>query len=124
MTVILIVEDDSFIRELSEMTIQDWGYQTLGASDIDEALALLCSDQQIDALFTDINLKAMVVGGCKLARQAIKIRPKLRVLYTTGNNITDKMRALFIDGTHCLVKPYTPDQLHSSLEDMLVNQSL
>ena len=39
--VILIVEDDCFIRELSEMTIQEWGYQTLSASDTDEALTHL-----------------------------------------------------------------------------------
>jgi CheY-like chemotaxis protein len=117
--VILIVEDDCFIRELSEMTIQDWGYQTLSASDADEALILLRSPQQIDALFTDINLKSKIVGGCELAQQAVKLRPQLRVVYTTGNTITDKMKSLFIAGTHCLVKPYTPEQLHNSLKKIL-----
>ena len=29
MAVILIVEDDVFIREVAEMMIQDWGHQTL-----------------------------------------------------------------------------------------------
>jgi CheY-like chemotaxis protein len=118
--VILIVEDDCFIRELSEMTIQEWGYQTLSASDADEALIFLHSSRQIDALFTDINLNAAAVGGCELAQQAVKIRPQLRVLYTTGNTITQNMRSLFVTGTHCLVKPYTPDQLQNTLEDLLV----
>ena len=116
---ILIVEDDAFIRELAEMTIQDWGYDTLSASGADEALLLLRSPEVIDALFTDIYLKTAVVGGCKLARQAIELRPRLRVLYTTGNYVTDKIRALFVEGTHCLYKPYTPDQLHHSLEELL-----
>jgi DNA-binding NtrC family response regulator len=120
MAVILIVEDDFFIRELSEMTIQDWGHETLAASDVDEALSLLRSTQRIDALFTDINLKSRIVGGCELAQLAIKIRPNLRVLYTTGNTITEAMKSLFVIGTRCLVKPYTPDQLHNSLENMLV----
>ncbi len=118
--VILIVEDDCFIRELSEMTIQEWGYQTLSASDAEEALLFLRSPRQIDALFTDINLNAAAVGGCELAQQAVMIRPQLRVLYTTGNTITQKMRSLFVAGTHCLVKPYTPDQLHNTLEGLLV----
>ncbi len=48
------------------------------------------------------------------------MRPELRVLYTTGNTITEKMKSLFVEGAHCLVKPYTPDQLHNALEDMLV----
>ena len=35
MAVILIVEDDVFIREVAEMMIQDWGHQTLAASDVE-----------------------------------------------------------------------------------------
>jgi len=119
MAVILIVEDDVFIREIAEMMIHDWGHQTLSASDVDEALVLLRSKQPIDALFTDIYLKLAVHGGCDLADQAIALRPKLRVLYTTGNSLTDKMKALLIEGTHFLRKPYTEDQLQDSIENML-----
>lgn len=120
MAVILIVEDDVFIREIAEMTIQDAGYQTLLASDVDEALSLLRSTQQIDALFTDIYLKKAVLGGCDLAHQAIALRPNLPVLYTTGNIITEKMKALFVVGTQCLLKPYTQLQLKSSIDGLLL----
>jgi len=116
MAVILIVEDDVFIRELTEMLIQEWGYQTILASDVEEALVLLKSSQHIDALFTDIYLKTAVSGGCDLARQAVGLRPGLRVLYTTGNLVTDEMRAKFVKGTECLRKPYTPQQLQNSFE--------
>ena len=50
MAVILVVEDDVFIREddvfireIAEMMIQDWGHQTLSASDVDEGLSHLRS---------------------------------------------------------------------------------
>jgi CheY-like chemotaxis protein len=119
MAVVLIVEDDVFIREIAEMMIQDWGHQTLSASDVDEALAFLRSPQHIDALFTDIYLKTAVLGGCDLAPQAIALRPKLRVLYTTGNSMSDKMKALFVEGTHCLRKPYSEVQLHDSIDGLL-----
>ena len=119
MAVILIVEDDVFIREVAEMLIQEWGHQTLCASDVDEALAILRSPQHIDALFTDIYLKTLVHGGCDLALQAIALRPGLRVLYTTGNTITDKMKALLTEGSHFLLKPYTQNQLQDSVKDML-----
>jgi CheY-like chemotaxis protein len=119
MAVILIVEDDVFTRDMAEMMIQDWGHQTLLASDVDEALSLLRSPQHIDALFTDIYLKTAVLGGCDLARQAIELRPELRVLYTTGNTVTDKMKALFVKGTLCLVKPYAEQQLQASVEHLL-----
>ena len=116
MAVILIVEDDSFIRQMAEMMIQDLGHETLSASDVNEALSILRSPQQIDALFTDIYLKTAVLGGCELASEAIKLRPNLRVLYTTGNSVTDKMKALFAEGTRFLRKPYSPDQLQNSIE--------
>jgi CheY-like chemotaxis protein len=119
MAVILIVEDDVFIREIAEMMIQGWGHQTLTASDVDEALSILRSPQPIEAMFTDIYLKTAILGGCELARQAIALRPNLRVLYTTGNSMTEKMKALLVEGTHFLRKPYTEHQLQNSIIDLL-----
>ncbi len=119
MAVILVVEDDMFIRETAEMMIQDWGHQILSACDVNEALTHLCSPHHIDALFTDIYLKADVLGGCDLARHAIKLRPDLRILYTTGNRVTEKLLALFAEGSHFLSKPYTEDQLQGSFESLL-----
>jgi CheY-like chemotaxis protein len=119
MSVVLIVEDDAFIRDITEVTLHDWGYDTLSASDVDEALVLLRSDQRIDALFTDIFLKTLVFGGCDLARQAIELRPNLRILYVTGNALTGKIRSQFVDGAQCLRKPYTPLQLQDSLAGLL-----
>ena len=119
MAIILVVEDDALIRMVAEMMLQDFGHETLSASDVEEAVAILRSPQRIDALFTDIYLKTAVLGGCDLADQAIKLRPRLRVLYTTGNSLTEKMKALFIVGTHFLGKPYTEQQLQHSVEEML-----
>jgi len=119
MAVILVVEDDVFIREIAEVMIQDWGHEILSASDVSEALLHLRSSHQIDALFTDIYLKTDVHGGCDLAQQAIALRPRLRVLYTTANCVTDKLQALFANGTQFLRKPYTEDQLKDSLDHML-----
>jgi CheY-like chemotaxis protein len=119
MAVILIVEDDVFIREMAEMMIQGWGHETLNAGDADEALVFLRSPRRIDALFTDIYLKDSVHGGCELAQEAVALRPTLRVLYTTGNSMTDKMKALFVEGAHFLRKPYVQKQLEDSVEGML-----
>ena len=38
------------------------------------------------------------------------------MLYTTGNPVTDKMKALFVVGTHFFRKPYTEYQLQNSLQ--------
>ena len=120
MAVILIVEDDVFIREVADMMIQDWGHQTLAACDVDEALyipALASTHRR--TVHRYLFQKSWCHGGCDLALQAIALRPNLRVLYTTGNNITDKMKALLIEGTHFLRKPYTQHQLQDSVKEML-----
>jgi CheY-like chemotaxis protein len=121
MAVMLIVEDDGFVRQIAELMIEDLGHNTLSASDMDEALSVLQSPQRIDALFTDIHLKTAVLGGYELAHQAIKLWPKVRVLYKTGSPITDKMKALFVEGAHFLPKPYTQLQLENAVEKLLAS---
>jgi CheY-like chemotaxis protein len=124
MAVILIVEDDGFLRDDAETMIQDFGHDILSASDVDEALSLLRSPCRIDALFTDIYLKRAVLGGYEVADQAIKLRLNLPVLYTTGHTIDDKMKMLFVDGAHFLQKPYTRFQLRNSVEVLLAPAAL
>jgi CheY-like chemotaxis protein len=119
MAVILVVEDDVFIRQLAEMMILELGHRILSACDVPEALIHLRSQDHIDALFTDVNLKAEKHGGCDVARQAILLRPGLRILYTTATPDTDRLRALFAAGTPFLRKPYTEHQLGSSFESLL-----
>ena len=116
--VILIVEDDVFVRDIAELMVEECGHIALSSGDVGEALLLLHSPQHIDALFTDIRLKSAVLGGFELARQAIKLRPKLRVLYATGSFETDKMTALCVKGAHFLEKPYTQQQLKNSVEEI------
>jgi DNA-binding NtrC family response regulator len=119
MSVILIVEDDVFMRDIIELMVEDFGHSTLTAGDIEDALLLLRSPHHIDALITDIRLKKAALGGIELAHQAVKLRLKLPVLYMTGNSMTNEMAASFVEGAHFLQKPYSPSQLQHSVEKML-----
>ena len=110
-----------FIREVAVMMFQDWGHDTLSASDVEGALVHLRSAPHIDALFTDIYLMTRVLGGCELAYQAVELWPKLRVLYTSGNFTSDKMQGLFVKGAQFLCKPYTSSQLQDSVEHLLAH---
>jgi CheY-like chemotaxis protein len=62
-------------------------------------------------------------GGCDVARQAILLRPGLRVLYTTASRDPEKMHARFAAGTHFLPKPYTEHQLGLSIQSLLAAHS-
>ena len=119
MAVILIVEDEVFVRETAEWTIEDLGHDTLLASDLAGALSHLSAPQRIDALFVDIRLSATADGGYDLANQAVKLRPGLRVLYTSGRPLTADMDDLFVSGGKFLQKPYSPAQLEVSVCQLL-----
>jgi DNA-binding NtrC family response regulator len=115
MAVILIVEDETQVRVLSESCLQEQGHQTLSAATPGEALAVLGDSDAVDLLFTDIDLQGDLQAGLNLARIAVEQHPELRVLYTSCHAITDGMKALFVEGAGFLPKPYTVDQLQAIL---------
>lgn len=119
MATILVVEDDALIREVAETMISSWGHRVFSAGDADEALSHLNAPGDIHALFTDVYLKKAVHGGFDLARQAIRIRLKLRVLYATGHLVTDELKVQFVDGASYLRKPYTERELRDSVEHLV-----
>ena len=99
---------------LAESYLQEQGHETFSASSIDEALAVM-EGEHIDVLFADIGLHGDIHAGLKLARQTVERQPDFKVLYATGQGITDGMRALFVENWALLPKPYTVDQLQTSL---------
>ncbi len=82
------------------------------------ALKQLAAYPEIALLFTDIVMPD--INGRKLADQARRVRPDLKVLYTTGytrnavvhNGIVDK-------GAELIGKPFTLDELASRVRHLL-----
>jgi DNA-binding NtrC family response regulator len=117
MAVVLVVEDEEQVRVLAESYLEEHGHQTISAATVDEALAVLDVGEPIDLLFTDLGLKDDLQAGLKLANTALERRPGLKVLYTTGQAITDGMKVMMVEGSALLPKPYTVDQLQSVLSE-------
>ncbi len=119
MAVILIVEDEVFIRQSAEWTMEDLGHKTLTAGDLDEAIVHLSSPTPIEALFVDMRLGHQAFGGYEVANRAVALRPDLRVLYTSGTPLTAEMSGQFVQGGQFLQKPYSPEQLGIAMEQLL-----
>ena len=82
---ILLVEDDEMVQEYARNQLNSMGYTVLSASNGPEALEILKGDQMIDLLFTDVIMPGGM-SGRDLAEAAHRIRPELKVLYTSGYN--------------------------------------
>ena len=119
MALILIVEDEIFIRENAEWMMEDLGHTSLGAANLDEAIVHLSTSASIGALFVDMRLGGLRFGGYDVANQAVALRPDLRVLYTSGTPLTPEMSGQFVPGGQFIQKPYSPEQLGISMEQLL-----
>ena len=80
---ILVVEDEDDVREVAAATLERLGYHTIAARDGRDALAILHRSGEVDLLFTDY-VMPNGLNGAQLAREALRLRPHLKVLVTSG----------------------------------------
>jgi PAS domain S-box-containing protein len=102
---ILVVEDDKLVRDYVLAQLHSLGYVTLDAANATEALALVHTGHAFDLLFTDVIMPGM--NGRQLADEISKVRPGLKVLFTSGyteNAIIHHGR--LDEGVLLLAKPY------------------
>ncbi len=102
---ILVVEDDKLVRDYVLTQLHSLGYVTLDAANATEALAVVASGHTFDLLFTDVIMPGL--NGRQLANEMLKVKPGLKVLYTSGyteNAIIHHGR--LDEGVLLLAKPY------------------
>jgi DNA-binding NtrC family response regulator len=112
---ILVVEDEEQVRVLAVSLCEEMGHTAASASNLDEALALLATEESFGLIFTDLSLHGHDQAGLALGTEAVRIRGGIPVLYTTGQAVTDGMKAMFVEGSSFLPKPYTFDQLNAAV---------
>jgi signal transduction histidine kinase len=81
--VVLIVDDDEDVRDVSAVIAGSLGYEVLTARDATEALALIRGRRGIDLLVSDIVMSGGV-DGFELARRARALCPGLSILLMSG----------------------------------------
>jgi signal transduction histidine kinase len=108
---ILVVEDDSLVRNFVIAQLHSLGYKTIAAADSRAALVHVESGQPFDLLFTDVIMPGGMTGR-ELAVEVAKRRPGMKVLYTSGYTDNAIMHHGRLDeGVLLLTKPYRRPQL-------------
>jgi signal transduction histidine kinase/CHASE3 domain sensor protein/CheY-like chemotaxis protein len=108
---IMVVEDDSLVRNFVAAQLQSLGYKTVAAADARAALVIIDNGQPFDLLFTDVIMPGGMTGR-QLADETAKRRPGIKVLYTSGYTDNAIVHHGRLDkGVLLLTKPYRKSQL-------------
>jgi PAS domain S-box-containing protein len=119
--VVLIVEDDALVRKYVMTQIASLGYTTLAAADAVEALKIIDDVAAIDLLFTDVVMPGGI-NGRQLADEAVRRRPKLKTLFTSGYTENAILHHGRLDpGVLLLAKPYRKPELAHMLRVALAS---
>jgi DNA-binding NtrC family response regulator len=115
---ILLVEDDSGVRDFAANVLANAGHKVIKVPNGDIALVLLREGAPADILFTDVVMFGEL-DGFAMAEEAKRLRPALRVLYTTAYpgfaHVTNPEK---LHGP-LLPKPYRPARLLEEIERLL-----
>ena len=106
---VLVVEDNSDVRQLATATISGLGYRVLEAPNGPAALDILKQEGTVDLLFSDVVLPAGM-NGFELVHKARAIRSGLRALMTSGYANIQRSGSERPD-VPVLLKPYRRDEL-------------
>jgi two-component system, cell cycle sensor histidine kinase and response regulator CckA len=123
--VILVVEDDPAVRELTTYLLTDLGYHVVAAEDGVDALDRL-QDPAIprpDLLLTDVKMPRM--GGRELADNVRTLLPETKVLFTSGYNEEEVLhRGIATEEIWFLSKPFTAEALTRKVREVLAEQGV
>jgi two-component system, cell cycle sensor histidine kinase and response regulator CckA len=122
--VILLVEDERGVRELSREYLEMAGYTVLEAEDGHTALELAAMHVgPIHLLMTDVVMPG--INGHELAERVTRLRPDTRVLYMSG--YTDQAivhQGILDSGAVLLQKPFTLATLAMKLREILTTEAV
>ena len=116
--VVLLVEDDAVVREITGQVLEHAGYCVLESGSPSEALQVVRSyDGKIDLLLTDVVMPGM--NGVELADKLRDLNPGLATVFMTGYAEGDVIRKARASAAMHLQKPFTVDSLLTRIADAL-----
>jgi len=115
---LLVVDDEAAIRELTKETLESYGYRVLTAADGAEAVAVFAREHgSVDAVVTDMSMPLM--DGPSAIRALRKMDPRIKIITMSGlvPGVAESERTEGADAY--LLKPFTADALLTTLRTVL-----
>ena len=113
----LVVDDDALIRMTACDILEDAGFETLEARDVDEALLVMGQHHAaVQLLFTDVEMPGSR-DGFALAREVAQRWPHVGILVASGNVKPDP--DAMPDGAVFIGKPFSAEVVHTRVREIL-----
>lgn len=117
--IILVVDDEADLRDLTVEALYGFGYDSLVASSGQEALDIYAAHKgRISLVLLDLNMPKM--SGQHCLRELLRMDPGVKVLVVSGNAVSSKIDKILRDGAvGFLAKPYQLEELLTKIREML-----
>lgn len=118
---ILLVEDESVVRNLTAKMLEQQGYKVIQAKEGLSALSIFKQNKDnIDLIITDVIMPYL--NGVDLVEKVKSERPGMKVLFISGHvDPILKRETLISEGYHFLQKPYTMQSLGHTVRQVMEN---
>ncbi len=114
---ILIVDDEASIRDITKSTLEGNGYYVMTANDGTEAISLYAQNREIiDVVISDIMMPVM--DGTVTIRALLKMNPNIKIIAASGL-ITSDIKNLGTKVQAFLTKPFSAETLLMTLDKVL-----
>jgi PAS domain S-box-containing protein len=115
---ILVVDDELSVRQITQRTLETFGYWAIVASDGAEAMAIYAQrGAEIAVVLTDMMMPVM--DGPATIQMLRKINPAVRIIAASGLSANSQIGSLGVK--HFLPKPYTAETLLKVLQETLAS---
>ena len=117
---VLVVDDEPGIRQVTAATLEKYGYRTLSAADGTEALAVYSQQKKVDLVITDMAMPYM--DGAATIRALRKINPDLKIIAASGLTDQQKTDIRDLKTEAFLLKPFTAEKLLTTVAGVISNE--
>ncbi|MBD3224998.1 MAG: PAS domain S-box protein [Caldithrix sp.] len=115
---ILLVEDNKLVENVTQATLEMYGYHVIAAANGEEALRVYKDNRsKINLLLTDVVMPIM--NGKDLAKVLLKLNPKLKIIFISGYADNANIQSTLDASSSFIQKPYSHEDLAKEIRKLL-----
>ncbi len=116
---ILVIDDEDFIREITKLTLESFGFRVFTCADGESAISIFSQyKNEIDLILTDLMMPKM--DGVKTIQRLLEILPNIKIIVTSGLNSDENiLKAQKAGASAFISKPFSAETLLLKISEVM-----